>query len=176
MNDILLATIPAALVLIATLGARVVEHYLQGKRETEKQKLEREREVRDARRKDRESIVTPIREGLMEIQTKLQMRSLWEFLSKGVKQGSFSLDQASMEKFKEVIVQTEKADTIEALTKRLPLVYQISNQETVKILQSLIFKFAGMTQEEKDKLTLEYWHKEFGLAYKKLEEYVALAD
>ena len=56
MNDILLATIPAALVLIATLGARFVEHYLQSKREAGRQKLGREREIRDARRKYRASI------------------------------------------------------------------------------------------------------------------------
>jgi hypothetical protein len=61
MNDILLATIPAALVLVATLGARFVEHYLQSRRETESQKLEKEREIRDARRKYRENIVVPIK-------------------------------------------------------------------------------------------------------------------
>ena len=65
---------------------------------------------------------------------------------------------------------------IETMTKRLPLVYQISNQKTVKILESLIFKFAVMTQEEKDKLTLEYWHKEFSLAFQKIEDFVTLAD
>ena len=104
MSDILLATIPAALVLIAALGARFVEHYLQTKREAGKQILERERETRDARRKYRESIVSPIREALMEIQTKLVMRSMWEFASKG---NRVHLDQASIEKLKEVIVQSE---------------------------------------------------------------------
>ncbi len=168
------ATILATGVVI--YGGYFLRDYLQGKREAGRQKLERERETRDARRKNRESIVSPIREALTEIQTKLVMRSMWEFAKKEKERGSWSPDQASMEKFKEVIVQTEEADVIETMTKRLPLVYQISNQETVKILESLIFKFAVMTQEEKDKLTLEYWHKEFGLAYQKLEEYVAQAD
>ena len=178
MNDILLATIPAALVLVATLSARVLEHQLQSKRETRRQELEREREIRDARRKNREKIVSPIREALTEIQTKLVMRSMWEFASK---QGPNSLDrllpdQASLEKLKEVIVQSEEADMIETMTKRLPLVYQVSNQETRKLLESLIFKFTYMTQEEKDKLTMEYWDKEFSLAYQKLEDFVVLAD
>ena len=176
MNDILLATMPALIVLIAMLSVRFVEHCLQTKREKERQKLEGERETRDARRKDRESIVSPIREVLTEIQTKLTMRSMWEFAKKEKERGSWSPDQASMEKFKEVIVQTEEADVIETMTKRLPLVYQISNQETREFLELLISKFAYMKQEEKEKLTMEYWDREFSSAYKKLEDYVALAD
>ena len=152
--------------------------FLQTKREKERQKVERERETRDARRKDREHIVIPIREALTEIQTKLVMRSMWEFARK---QDAHSLDQlfpdqASMEKLKEVIVQTEDADRIETMTKRLPLVYQISNQETREFLESLVVRFAYMKQEEKDKLTMEYWHGEFSLAYKRLEDFVTLAD
>ena len=163
---------------IVIYGGYFLRDHLQAKRETERQKLEREREIRDARRQSREKIVSPIREALTEIQTKLVMRSMWEFASK---QDTHSLDrllpdQASMEKFKEVIVQSEEADMIETMTKRLPLVYQISNQETREFLESLILKFAYMTQEEKDKLPLEYWHKEFSLAFQKLEDYVALAD
>jgi len=173
MNDILLATVPAVIVLVAMLSVRFVEHCLQTKREAGRQKLEREREIRDAKRKDRESIVSPIREALMEIQTKLVMRSMWEFTRK---ENRVHLDQASIEKLKEVIVQTEDADRIETMTKRLPLVYQVSDQETRELLESLIFKFAVMTQEEKDTLTMEYWHKEFSLAYKRLEDFVTLAD
>ncbi len=140
--------------------------------------LQRKGEAREARRKYRESTVIPIRGALMEIQKKLVMRSMWEFANK---QGPYSLDRlfpdrASMEKLKEVIVQSEEADMIETMTKRLPLVYQISNQETREFLESLIFKFAYMTQEEKDKLTLEDWHKEFSLAFQKLEDFVILAD
>jgi hypothetical protein len=177
MSDILLATIPAALVLVATLGARFIEHYLQGKRETGRQKLEREREIREARRKDRESIVLPIREALMEIQTKLVMRSMLEFVRKGDEKGRpYSVDQASMEQLREVVTQSEDADRIETFTKRVPLVYQISNQETREFLESLIIRFAVLKQKEKDKLTIEYWHKEFGLAYKKLEDFVTLAE
>ena len=178
MNDILLATMPAVIVLVAMLSVRFVEHCLQIKRETGRQKLEREREIRDARRKDRESIVSPIREALTEIQTKLVMRSMWEFASK---QDTHSLDQllpdqASIKKLKEVIVQSEEADMIETMTKRLPLVSQISNKETKKFLEFLIFKFCIMSQAEKDKLTLEYWDKEFNLAFQKLEDYVTLTD
>ena len=92
MNDILLATMPAVIVLVAMLSVRFVEHCLQIKRETGRQKLEREREIRDARRKDRESIVSPIREALTEIQTKLVMRSMWEFARKGDKHGPYSVD------------------------------------------------------------------------------------
>ena len=124
MNDILLATIPAVIVLIAMLSVRFLEHHLQSKGEAGRQELETERETGDARRKYRESIVSPIREALTEIQTKLVMRSLWEFENKEV---PYPLDPASLEKFKEVIVQTERADTIETFTKRLPLVTQISN-------------------------------------------------
>jgi len=150
--------------------------WLFPKRLPTRQKRGWEAKVRDARRKDREHIVIPIREALTEIQTKLVMRSMWEFVSKGDKYGPYSVDRASLEKLKEVIVQTEDADRIETFTKRLPLVYQVSNQETRELLESLIVKFAVMTQEEKDKLTMEYWHREFSLAFQKLEDYVALAD
>ena len=103
------ATILAAGVVI--YGGHFLRDFLQAKRETGRQKLEREREIRDARRKDRESIVLPIRRTLTEIQTKLVMRSMLEFARK-----------------------------------------------------------------EKEKLTLEYWHKEFRLAFQKLEDYATLAD
>jgi len=176
MNDILLVTVPATLVLVATLGARFVEHYLQGKRDTQKQKQEKERETREAKRRHRESIGLPIRETLTEIQTKLTLRSMWEFVKKEKEQSSWSPDQASMEKFREVIVQSEDADIVETMTKRLPLVYQISNQETRKFLELLIFGFAMMTQEDKDKLTMDYWNEQFSSAYQKLENFVTLAD
>ncbi len=163
---------------IVIYGGYFLRDFLQGKRETERQKLEREREIRDARRENREKIVSPIREALTEIQTKLVMRSMWEFASK---QGPNSLDrllpdQASMEKLKEVIFQSEEADMIETVTKRLPLVSQISNKETREFLEFLIFKFCIMSQEEKEKLTMEHWDKEFSLAYQKLEDFVVLAD
>ena len=169
------ATILATGILI--YGGYFLRDFLQGKREAGRQKLEREREIRDARRKDRESIVTPIRKALMEIQTKLVMRSMWEFVSKGDEKGRpYSIDQASIEQLKEVVTQSEDADRIETFTKRVPLVYQISNQETREFLESLIIRFAVLKQKEKDKLTIEYWHKEFGLAYKKLEDFVTLAE
>ncbi len=87
MNDILLATIPAALVLVATLSARLLEHRLQSKRDIQRQKLERERETRDAKRKYRENVVMPAREALLKLQTRMGMRSVWEFLSKGGQTG-----------------------------------------------------------------------------------------
>jgi hypothetical protein len=64
MNDILLATTPAVIVLIAMLSVRFVEHYLQSKRETERQKLEKERQTREAISKFREQRARPIIEAL----------------------------------------------------------------------------------------------------------------
>ena len=160
-------------------GGYFLRDYLQSKRESERQKLEREREIRDARRKDRERIVSPIRGALMEIQTKLVMRSMWEFAKEHGPYYSlrqFFPDQASVEKLKEVIVQSEEADVIETMTKRLPLVYQISNQETRQFLESLIVRCVAMTREQRKELTMEYWHGEFSLAFQKLEDYVALTD
>ena len=82
MGDVLLVTIPAVLVLVATLGARFVEHFFQSKRETGRQKLERERESREAKRKYRENIVAPVREELTKLHTSISARSLWDAFAK----------------------------------------------------------------------------------------------
>ena len=61
-------------------GGYFLRDYLQAKREAGKQKFEREREVRDAGRRNRESIVTPIREALIKLQTSLENQSLVDYM------------------------------------------------------------------------------------------------
>ncbi len=46
----------------------------------------------------------------------------------------------------------------------------------MEFLESLITQFAIMKQEDRDKLTMAYWNKEFSLAYERLEDFVTLAD
>jgi len=134
MNDILLATIPAGLVLVATLGARFVEHYLQAKREAGKQKLEREREVENARRRNRESIATPIREALGKVQATLASRDYTDVILNAEKYG-ISL-KPETKKDVEMLRELEHQIGIEnmrvTLTELLPLAAAITNEEARK--------------------------------------------
>lgn len=63
-------------------GGYFLTDFLQGKRETQRQKLEKEREVRDAIRRYRESIVAPVKEALTKLQASLESQSMVDFLSK----------------------------------------------------------------------------------------------
>jgi len=183
MNDILLVTIPAALVLVATLGARFLEHNLQSKRETERQKLERERETRDARRKYREGIVMPIREALVMLGSNLHWESILDSIRKIEEKGKIKVDVADLKRDIESIT---KSDSARIHTEILPKVATITNQDTKELLESLfrevyILNNADILPKEANILdevgiTVEKLEEKLNLAYKKLEEYVALAD
>jgi len=174
MNDILLVTIPASLVLAGMLG---VQH-IQSRRETKRQALEREREIRDARRKYRESIVTPVREALNKVQTNLKFRKYVSGIFKAKEDGILkpeSLKDAEM--LEELQHEIEVTNMRETLTELLPLAAAITNEEARETIQRALVS-SVLTKQTKELLDMkeediEQITKE---AYQKLEDYVALAD
>ena len=181
MNDILLATIPAALVLIATLGARFVEHSLQSKREASRQKLERERETRDARRKDRERVVTPIREVLVKLQAGLRGRLFLKFILENIpaeKREHVNLSGIeALQPLKELTKRSEITDKLNMFVEVEPLISTITKQDTREFLQKVFLIYGGLTKEQREvQGILDNEEEEFSLAYQKLEDFVTLAD
>ncbi len=181
MNDILLATIPATLVLVATLGARFVEHYLQAKREKEKQKLEKKREIRDARRKDRENIIKPIRDALNK--TNLMSNSRIKLLVDAEKlalKKEISLEPET-EKAMEIVRELDQKEGIKnfnvTLSELLPLAAGITSEEVRKAVEEALLDSAVPREIKKVLgLTEKDIKQEVEVAYQKLEDYVTLAD
>jgi len=186
MNDILLATLPAALVLVATFGARFVEHYLQGKREAGKQELEKERETRDARRQYRANVIIPIKEALgmlgSHLRWNLYLDSIREVEGMGISVNAVDL------KLKEDIESMKNRDVVRIDIEILPKLVTITNQDTRKFLERVFrdayfFNSAELLTEpnkgqylNKLGITVQKMEENIGLAYQKLEDYVALAD
>lgn len=180
---------------IVIYGGYFLRDFLQGKRETEKQKLEREREIRDARRRYRESVVSPLRAALTELRASLawrpnlisHIRGLNILLkSDGIKAGAFSLTPKDVEAIKwmeELIRQKEhtrerELKDSEKVTKEfLPLVDAITDEDT-RVSVAFALLFGALTTKEKDEHHIEEKDVEekFDLAYRNLEDYVALAD
>jgi len=135
MNDILLATIPAVIVLIAMLSVRFLEHHLQSKREAGRQELERERETRDAKRRYRENIATPAREALNKVQTNLASRDFVNTVFEADKQ-RISLKpetRKDIEMLNKLQRWREVKNMDVTLTKLLPLAGAITNKEARKL-------------------------------------------
>ena len=181
MNDILLVTIPAALVLVATLGARFVEHYLQSRREAGRQKLEREHEIRDARRKDRESIIKPIRDALNKtnLMSNSRIKQLVDAEKLAVEKG-ISLEPET-KKAMEIVRELDQKEGIKnfnvTLSELLPLAAGITSEEVRKAVeQALLDSVLPRDIKKVLSLTEKNIKQEVEVAYQKLEDYVALAD
>jgi len=176
MNDILLATIPAALVLAGMLG---VQH-MQSRREIKRQQLERERETRDARRKYRESIAAPVKEALTKLQTGLETQSLVDDISKKAEEKGISLKPETIkniELLKELLQRFEAMDQWDVLTKLIPLAAAITNKdEREQVRKAFFYSVLGRKIREALNITDEDISKIFDLAYQKLEDFVTLAD
>ena len=179
MNDILLVTIPASLVLAGTLGARFLEHSLQAKREAGRKKLEKESEVRDARRKYRESVAIPVREALGKIQANLVWRDYIDVIINAEEHG-ISLKPETL-KDREMLEQLEHEREVKkmrvTLTELLPLAAAITNEEARKAVEQA-FVGSVLTKETKEVLgmTEQDIKQKVKLAYQKLEDFVTLAD
>ncbi len=175
------ATILATAIVI--YGGYFLRDFLQGKRETKRQKLERERETRDARRKYRGSIVMPVREALVTLGSNLQWESHLDIIRKVEERGKIKADVAELKK---VIESITKKDSARISTEILPKVATITNQDTKEFLESIFREVfflnnADILPKEVNFLdevgiTVEKLKEKLNLAYQKLEDYVALAD
>ncbi|MBE9512440.1 MAG: hypothetical protein IMY77_00030 [Chloroflexi bacterium] len=174
MNDILLATIPAALVLAGMLG---VQH-IQSRREAKRQELEREQEIREARRKYRENIIAPVRTALNEIQANLAFREYVDVLFKAKEQGILKQESLrDVEMLEELQRGIEISNMRKTLTELLPLAVAITNEEARKTIQQALVS-SILTKQTKELLDMKEEDIEqiVKVAYQRLEDFVTLAD
>ncbi len=163
---------------IVIYGGYFLRDFLHARRETEKQKLEREREIREARRKYRDSIVAPIRDALVELGTNLEGRRFMDTVRKAKEEDS-SIDTEKMEELEKFI---KAESTVETLTKTIPLIATITSEDAREFLRRIFLKSVLIStipsEEFKNKLhiTDENMKELLNSAYQKLEDYVALAD
>jgi len=167
---------------IVIYGGYFLRDFLQGKRETKKQELEREREVRDARRRYRESVAIPIREALAGLKASLRGRSFLENVLKEMpneeKKDLDLLKIKALEPLKEFIERSETVDSLNMFVKVEPLISTITKQDTREFLQKVFLLFGGLNKQQREEqgITEKDIEDDINSAYQKLEDYVAQAD
>ena len=138
-----------------------------------------QREVRDARRKYRESLATPVREALGKVQANLVWRDYVDVIVNAEKHG-ISLkpetrkDREMLEELQRSIENTNMRVT---LTELLPLAAAITSKEAREAVQQALVS-SVLTKETKEVLGMTGQDMKQNLknAHQKLEDYVALAD
>ena len=163
---------------IIIYGGYFLRDHLQGKRETKKQELEREREIRDARRSYRENTSKPIYDVLNKLRVGISSRRIIDLMHKAKDEGMFSKqDMTEKIKWLEEYKKEEEAKNLrEIYTQYLPLTNAITYEEVRKAIQTT-FLYAMVATDKRD---IQQNHKEiedkFNSAYRMLEDYVTLAD
>lgn len=146
------------------------QHYLTSKRETG-----------SARRKYRESIVTPIKEALTKLGTNLEWGRYMDTVYKADEEGILA-DKRGLQELKESMESRKRRSMIDTLVETIPLIATITNEDTREFLRRVFLESgvisATLSKEEKMKLhvTDKDVEAKLNLAYRKLEDYVALAD
>ncbi len=146
------------------------QHYWTGKRE-----------ISSARRKYRERVIIPIKETLTKLGTNLEWSKFMDTVHKAKEEDS-SIDTEEVRELEESIKSTRRSSMIETLTETIPLIATITNEDTRGFLRGVFLESAVispvLSEELKRKLhvTDEDIRAKLNLTYKKLEDYVALAD
>ena len=146
------------------------QHYWASKRETG-----------DARRKYRESIVTPIKEALTKLGTNLEWSRFMDTAHKVQEEGNLT-DTRGLQKLEESMESRKISSMVETLVGTIPLIATIINEDTREFLRSTFLESAVISPSltKKLKITLHLTDEDIGaklnLAYRKLEDYVDLAD
>jgi hypothetical protein len=176
VENILLAVVPAAIVLAGTLGTQ----FIQSRREIGRQTLEREREIREARRKYRENIIAPVKAELTKIHSSFQGRALADYISDNIKKQGASIDSKTTEAVESLKNLSERGETRQkrrVLEELLPLAAAITNKDVRRDVEKAFLYFAsGKDFREKLNITDDDMDKVFSLAYQRLEDFIALAD
>lgn len=164
---------------IVLYGGHFLMDYLQGKRESKKQILEKERETRDARRKYRENMVKPITDALNKLETSSSFSDLINTMSNAKDQGIIK-EQESIEKIKwlEEFKKDEEAKNLrEIYTEIIPLTSTITNKEVREAVNTalLYILLSFDNRELPEKIKKDKKHN-IMLAYQKLEDFVTLAN
>ncbi len=164
---------------IVLYGGHFLTDYLQGKREIKKQELEKEREIRDARRKYREHDVAPIKESLTKLGSDLEWanlkRAIQKFIDEHPSLGDNELQ--TFKKTKESIEDIIKTTPIKILTDIIPLINIVTSEDAKQALRDVFFEYTILAQPTRKNVSASKDVKDkLDLAYKKLEDYVSLAD
>ena len=161
-------------------GGHFLRDYLQGKREAGRQELEKEREIRDARRNDRESIIKPIRDALNKtnLMSNSRIKKLVDAEKLAVEKG-ISLEpetEKAMEIVRGLAQKAEIKNFNMTISELLPLAAGITSEEVRKAVEQALLDSA-LPGEMKQVLGLteKDIKQEVEVAYQKLEDYVALA-
>jgi hypothetical protein len=137
------------------------------------------REIRDARRRYRESVAAPVRGELNKLQTTLAWRGFVDIKNKAEKQG-ISLEPETIQALELLegnIQRREIRDTRKVFTELLPLAGAITD-ESVKAAVERAFLLCALSKKIRDNLNItdKDMEQHFKLAYQKLEDFVTLAD
>jgi hypothetical protein len=137
------------------------------------------REIRDARRKYRESVAASVREELGKLQTSLAWRGMVDVMNRAESQGISLKPETiqALERLEENIRQKEFKDASKVLTELLPLASAITDEDAKSAVEET-FLLCAVRQEMRDDLniTKQDMERQFKLAYQKLENFVTLAD
>jgi len=163
---------------IVIYGGYLLNDFLQGKRESRRQGLEREHEIREAKRRYRESIVTPIREALTKLHERVRLLSTLDYISK-TKEGIWSDPEVKkeIESIKKRTPYLAGTSIGQVLINFIPLSASITSKDVREHIENAFLSSAmGENVRKKLNITNEAMEEIFNSAYKKLEDYVALAD
>jgi len=137
------------------------------------------REIKDARRRYRESVAAPIREELNKLETTLAWRGFVDIKDRAEKRG-ISLEPETLqalEFLRENIQRREVRDTRKVLTELLPLAGAITNDDA-KAAVTKVFLLCALSKKIRDDLNItdKDMEQHFKSAYQRLEDFVTLAD
>ena len=137
------------------------------------------REIRDARRRERERIATPVREALTRLQGHIGQRWIVDTMKKAGSKGIELESEAEdlVRELEENIQRMERKDFFKLPSQLLPLVAPLTDESVKKSIEAA-FLFGSMGKDLREKLGIsdEDMGQKFNLAHKKLEDYVALAE
>ena len=168
MENILLAVVPAALVLAGTMGGRFLEH-----------KLGKGREVRDEKRKYRQNIVAPIREALNEVQASMAFSDYVNTIIKAREDGVHLAPETEedLEMLEKLQYRREIRAMRKALTELLPIAASITSEEARKAVQQALV-ISSLTKETRKVLNItdQYIDEKLKVAHQELEDFATIGD
>jgi hypothetical protein len=169
IENILLMVIPAAFTLAGVFGGRFLEHRLGMKRE-----------IREARRKYRGEIVTPVKEALTKLLTDLRFQSLFGQIDSIAEEKGISLSTEELKDIKELkglIRGIEVSSKREAAVDFVALAAAINKEDVRERVERALLLFAmGEDMRRRFNITNQDMKEAFSLAYQKLEDFATLAD
>jgi hypothetical protein len=178
-------TLKIILTILATglvsISSVLITNRQQDKRERRKETIEKEREVRESRRNDRQLMVKPLRDALGSTYQRFYRpsRFIVKLVENAKTQGTTLDDRTlkTLEDLKAIENRRQPRDLMSVFADLLPLTAVITNPEVVSEIEK-VFLMCSVPQDSLDSLGLsdDEIKKMVISAYKKLEDYIALGD